>query len=151
MYNAACCLSCSWIWFLARFSISLSFCPIRPFVLSTYNPMHHSICIHSSLISFSVHKSCGLFMQRPALGQIRIMLIFVQLSRSSANSARSCCLHHPQRSLCSCDYHSYRCGLRKYRCLINTDLTAYLTQSPNRRHNHWAVRGPLSTSTVQNH
>jgi len=136
MYSAACRLSCSWIWFLSWFSISLSFCLIRPFALSTYNPLHHSICIHSSLISFSVHKSCGLLMQRPALGQIRIMLIFVQLSRSSANSVRSCCLYHPQRALCSCDYHSHRCDLRKYRCLINTDLTTYLTQSPNRTHNH---------------
>jgi hypothetical protein len=56
-------------------SISLSFCPIRPFVLSTYNPLHHSICIHSSLVGFSVYNSCGLLMQRPALGQIRIFSV----------------------------------------------------------------------------
>lgn len=122
-------------------SISLSFCQIRPFALSTYNPLHHSICIDSSLISFSVYKPCGLLIQRPALGQIRILFVFsvdclVQLSRPSANSVRSCCLYQPQRSLCSCDYHSHRCDLRKYRCLTNTDLAACLTQSPNRTHNH---------------
>lgn len=57
-------------------SISSSFCQIRPFALTTYNPLHHSICIHSSLIGFSVYNSCGLLTQRPALGQIRILFVF---------------------------------------------------------------------------
>ena len=117
-------------------STSLNFCQIRPFALSTYNPLHHSICLHSSLVSFSAYNSCGLLIQRPVTGQIRILFVFsVESScptRSSTNSVRSCCLHRPQWSLCYCDYHSHRCDLRKYRCLINTDLTAFLTQSPNR-------------------
>ena len=51
-------------------SISLNFCQIRPFALSTYNPLHHSVCIHLGLVSFSVYNSCDLLIQRPAIRQI---------------------------------------------------------------------------------
>ena len=66
-------------------SISLSLCQIRPFALSTYNPLHQSICIHSSLISFSVYNFCGSLIQRPALGQIRILFFSVESSRPTVS------------------------------------------------------------------
>jgi len=145
MYNAACRLPCSWIWVLSRFSILyfhlIELLSNKTFALSTYNPLHHSICIHSSLISFSVYNSCGLLTQRPALGQIRILFVFsVGSSRPTVSFLSQQCpilLFTPaSTALCSFDYHSHSCDLRKYRCLINTNLAAHLTQSPNRAHNH---------------
>lgn len=131
-------------------SISLSFCQIRPFALSTYNSLHHSICIHSSLISFSVYNSCGLLTQRPALGQIRILFVFsVGSPRPTVSFLSQQCpilLFTPaSTALCSFDYHSHRCGLRKYRCLINTDLAAYLTQSLNKTQSLSSRRSALYT------